>query len=45
VYLDESSGHADIDRAVRDSLLKWKFSNPIRKERIMGSFTYRTNQR
>ena len=45
VYLDESSGHADVDRAVRDSILKWKFSNPIRKERIMGTFTYKTNQR
>jgi TonB family protein len=45
VYLDKSSGYKDVDRAVERSLLKWKFSNPIRKERIMGAFTYRTNQR
>ena len=45
VYLDKSSGYNDVDRAVERSLLKWKFSNPIRKERIMGTFTYRTNQR
>ncbi len=45
VYPDKSSGYKDVDRAVERSLLKWKFSNPIRKERIMGTFTYRTNQK
>ncbi len=51
MYLDKLSGYDDVDRAVRDSLMGsrsgqgWQFSNPIRKERIMGSFTYRTNQR
>jgi len=45
VYLDKSSGYDDVDRAIEQSLLKWKWTNPIRKERIMGSFTYRTNQR
>jgi len=45
LHLDRSSGHKDVDEAVRRALAQWKFSNPFGKERITGTFTYRTNTR
>ena len=41
VYLDKSSGNVEIDMAVMESVLQWKFSNPFLADRIVGSFTYR----
>jgi outer membrane biosynthesis protein TonB len=45
LHLDEPSGYDEVDRAVQDSLLKWKFTKPFEKDRIMGTFTYRTRPR
>ncbi len=45
LHVDESSGFDDVDRAVTESVRKWKFSNPIsRNERIMGTLTYGVNR-
>ena len=44
LYVHKSSGFADVDRAVAKSILKWKFSNPIMIDRILGTFAYRINQ-
>jgi TonB family protein len=40
LYMDKSSGYPEIDRAIRSTLLQWKFSRPIREERVEGEFTY-----
>ena len=38
--LEQSSGYPEVDRAIRDTLRQWKFSRPIRRERVEGEFTY-----
>jgi protein TonB len=40
LHLDESSGYREIDRAVERTLRQWKFSRPIKQDRVTGEFTY-----
>lgn len=40
IYKEKSSGNERIDRIIRDTLLRWKFSRPVRQERVEGEFTY-----
>ena len=42
IELDKSSGYEDVDRAVMRSFRRWKFTNPLIKDRIVGTYTYRT---
>jgi TonB family protein len=38
--LEKSSGYDEIDRIVRNVLRDWKFSRPLRRERVEGEITY-----
>ncbi len=40
LYLEKSSGYDEIDRIVRNVLRDWKFSRPLRRERVEGEITY-----
>jgi len=41
INLDKSSGYPDIDRIVANNLMEAKFSIPVQRERVDGTFTYR----
>ncbi len=43
IYKEKSSGNERVDRIIRDTLLRWKFSRPVRQERVEGEFTYIIN--
>jgi len=43
ITIDKPSGSQEIDQAVVDSVLQWKFANPTSADRIIGTVTYRTD--
>lgn len=45
ISMDKSSGYGDVDRAVMRSFRKWQFTNPLVKDRITGTYIYRTRTR
>jgi len=44
--IEESSGYADVDEAVKRAMVngRWKFSNPTGSNYAIGKLTYRVNQ-
>ena len=40
LYLEKSSGYDEIDQIVQRVIRDWKFSRPLRRERVEGEITY-----